>query len=882
MRPLKVEFQAFGPYAGREVVDFEAISNQGLFLICGKTGIGKTMILDAMTFALYGKSSGHGRDDFESMRCTKADFNTNTYVRFIFENNGEVYYFERRLVRKRTNLSPEYNLMRKNADGAWDVLLENAKEKVLNARAEEIIGLDYEQFRQVMILPQGQFEKLLISDSAEKEKILSKIFGEEKWKSIAEVFYQNADKRKKQVADKKAAIRTSLQEEGFNNVTELKTDIGSKQRQLEALEADQAKTDYDKVIEEQQNNLVIVNRFKDLHDAEKRVGELNGQKEERAGWSRRIKDAERAEAIRSLLAGFDNASQAYDARCKDLEAKKKDEEAKKAEDRNAADRLKEHSEKEPDIEKKKEQKAHYESIKPDYEGLSDAETHLKAKRKEAEAKAAEAKKASTVYDNATKKITALQGEYNVLQGEHKELLHQYLAGITGELASQLVDGMACPVCGSTEYPKKAFLAENSVNKETVEAKKNESDKKYGDLTEAIADQQKKKELLDGKSKEQESLNAEVAGLEAKVSEMKKKLVEGIDTITALNTGIKNLDKEIRDFADARVRYQEAAQKARDSYTEAKSLVSSAQKEVSSAKKDFEAAQLELKTGLEKLGFASEEEAKALMLDEDEKKALNSKIAKYDAELKKETDDLAKYRKELAKKEEPDKEKCEQAIQGAIDAKTEYAKKHETLQNEINRLTKKCTRLEADSSGLEQEEAQAEEDYIFAKKLRGDSGISLQRYVLGIMFSSVVAAGNRMLEMVHGGRYRLFRSDDKNQGNKTGLELKVYDKNSEDHEGRFVNTLSGGEKFLTSLALSIGLSTIAQKSGIKIEALFIDEGFGSLDEDSIVDAMNVLNSIQKANGMVGIISHVQILQERIPAKLKVEDTPDGRHIVQSIG
>ena len=173
MRPLKVEFQAFGPYAGREVVDFEAISNQGLFLICGKTGIGKTMILDAMTFALYGKSSGHGRDDFESMRCTKADFNTNTYVRFIFENNGEVYYFERRLVRKRTNLSPEYNLMRKNADGAWDVLLENAKEKVLNARAEEIIGLDYEQFRQVMILPQGQFEKLLISDSAEKEKILS-------------------------------------------------------------------------------------------------------------------------------------------------------------------------------------------------------------------------------------------------------------------------------------------------------------------------------------------------------------------------------------------------------------------------------------------------------------------------------------------------------------------------------------------------------------------------------------------------------------------------------------------------------------------------------------------------------------------------------------
>ena len=337
MRPIKVEFQACGPYANRESVDFEAISKQGLFLICGKTGIGKTMILDAMTFALYGKSSGHGRDDFESMRCTKADFNTNTFVRFIFENNGEVYHFERRLVRKRTNLSPEYNLMRKNDAGAWDVLLENAKEKVLNAKAEEIIGLDYDQFRQVMILPQGQFEKLLTSDSAEKEKILSTIFGEDKWKSIAEVFYQNADKQKKLVAEKKATIKTSLQEDGFNNITELQMDIGSKQQQLETIEEEHNKTNYDKIIKEQQDNISIANRFKDLHDAEKRVGELEGQTELRAGWMRQLKDAERAEAVRSLLSGFDAAEQAYRARCKDLEDKKKNEELKKDEEKNASE-----------------------------------------------------------------------------------------------------------------------------------------------------------------------------------------------------------------------------------------------------------------------------------------------------------------------------------------------------------------------------------------------------------------------------------------------------------------------------------------------------------------------------------------------------------------
>ena len=119
MKPIKIEFQAFGPYTGHEVVDFEKISSKGLFLICGKTGIGKTMILDAMTFALYGKSSGNARDDFEAMRSTNAEPTTPTFVKFIFENNGEYYLFERRLEKKRTNFSASYNVQKKGDDGIW-------------------------------------------------------------------------------------------------------------------------------------------------------------------------------------------------------------------------------------------------------------------------------------------------------------------------------------------------------------------------------------------------------------------------------------------------------------------------------------------------------------------------------------------------------------------------------------------------------------------------------------------------------------------------------------------------------------------------------------------------------------------------------------------
>ena len=199
MKPCMVEFQAFGPYAGHELVDFEKLAARGLFLICGKTGTGKTMILDAITFALYGKSSGHGRDDFEAMRCTNAAFDVTTYVRFTFENNGIYYRFERRLERKRKNLSASYMVWQKDENGTWTALFENAKEKMLNEKAEEIIGLSYEQFRQVIVLPQGQFEKFLTSDSADKEKILTSIFGEEKWQAIAQLLFEEATERRQQL-----------------------------------------------------------------------------------------------------------------------------------------------------------------------------------------------------------------------------------------------------------------------------------------------------------------------------------------------------------------------------------------------------------------------------------------------------------------------------------------------------------------------------------------------------------------------------------------------------------------------------------------------------------------------------------------------------------
>ena len=135
----------------------------------------------------------------------------------------------------------------------------------------------------------------------------------------------------------------------------------------------------------------------------------------------------------------------------------------------------------------------------------------------------------------------------------------------------------------------------------------------------------------------------------------------------------------------------------------------------------------------------------------------------------------------------------------------------------------------------------------------------------------------MLAKVHGGRYHLYRSDEKGKGNKRGLELKVYDNRSPETNGRGVAMLSGGEKFLVSLALSIGMSTVAQKGGVQIEALFIDEGFGTLDDSSIHDAMEVLESVRRSSGMIGIISHVQLLESNIPTHLEVIKSGEGSRI-----
>ena len=544
---------------------------------------------------------------------------------------------------------------------------------------------------------------------------------------------------------------------------------------------------------------------------------------------------------------------------------------------------KDHEEKEDSIEELRKKSAIYEGKREAYEGLDKLIQSIADVENELNKLHPKEKKAKENCEKISGEIIRINSELTALEVECRSIREQYLEGITGELASRLTDGEPCMVCGSTIHPHKAELSETGVTKETLEKKEKEADEKKNELNAQTDLQEKANAQLKDIQEKVSEKEKELLTLKTTLEEKKSNLVPGISTGKELDEAIKEIRESIVAYEDKKKELDETEEKAKSDYDRSESGIAASDNEMKKAEELHREAENALQSGLDKNGFRTAEEAKELMLDSERMDELNRKISTYDAEKKAAEQNLASLRKELEGMDEPNEEICQNALHELEREKDEYIKAETALSGEIDRLERKIASINAEGENIEERIRETDEDVAFAKKLRGDTGTGLQRYVLGIMFSSVVSAANKMLEKVHGGRYRLFRSDEKVQGsNKRGLELKVFDKNSEEHEGRFVSTLSGGEKFLASLALSIGMSTVAQRSGIKIEALFIDEGFGSLDDDSIEDAMNVLNSIQQANGLVGIISHVQVLQDQISTKLLVEETSRGSHIVQTIG
>ena len=891
MKPLRLELQAFGPYVDKQEIDFEKLSEKGVFLIKGSTGSGKTTIFDAISFALYGESTGEvylkktagtgkggkiGRNDLADWRCTQAPPDMTTYVSFSFESRGHRYVFKRGLVPKRVNMAPLFEAGEIDEDGNVVPFFSNPKQNDLNNKAEELIGLTKDQFRQVVFLPQGQFERFLIAPSDEKEDILKRIFGTERWSDYAARFYDAAKCRKDALDEEKRDINSSLSEAGASSLEELGEMIAGLEKDRLQSEEDHRSFDGEKKQEELNRDIQLAEKFRTLHELEKEREKLAAQKEEIDEKKKAYSSAEEAESLRAVITDHEKAAAEHERREKALkestealpDAEKKVEEAQAA---------KTGHDKASPVEGLNKKIGEYEAKKPFYDrygeleaAFSEAASAQKAAENEAQAAEKKKVKAAEAAEDAIK-------TFGEADREAKECRDRYLEGIYGEIAEELKDGEACPVCGSPSHPSPAARMPGSVTKDDVDLKEKarETARKKWDSAEA----DKKKAAGDWESSKAvlEEKNNALSAAKTELDAASKNLIEGIGDPDALAGEIERCRKEIADYDKQTRALEEELASAKKAHAELGQKIRQDRSESDATKEALDAMAKKLEDALREKGYADIASAKQALRSEEERKQMHREIVEYETKCSDNKRDLEAKRRELEDLSEPDASVFDDRQKEITNELEEYKDRHSVICSRIGELTKKKERLDEKNRHYLSEIGEAENDLAFARTLRGDNGIGIQRYVLAVMFEQVIGYANEMLTNVHGGRYRLRRTDERGSKNKRGLELKVHDSRSPEKDGRNVSMLSGGEKFLVSLALSIGLSTVAQKTGVRIEALFIDEGFGTLDDDSIADAMMVLESVRESSGMIGIISHVQLLENVITTHVEVVKTDKGSHI-----
>lgn len=883
MRPLYLKFAAFGPYKDCQEIDFRQLWDKGLFLICGETGSGKTMILDAMTFALYGKSSGNMRDELEALRCRQSDWGQDTFVEFTFEIQGTCYRFERRLECKRKNLTTSQNAYKQNQEGILEPLFENCKKGDMDALAKELIGLDYDQFRQVIVLPQGQFEKLLTSGSDEKEKILMRIFGVDKWQKLADYFYAHADARLNKLKDLRENMLRSLGEEECGSLQEFQEQIAHLEAQLAEWEQEYQHLGYEERKQALEQKKDLSKAFSRMHQLEDELKILEAQEDIHKQRLEKRALAKRAGQLRpifdrmAVLTEEQNrrSGQAHTLKL-ELERTKKELEQKRRQLELVNGRTKEMTLLSQEL-------PVYRQKRVSYENLSLLQRTQASQRKDLAEAAAELERRNKTWEKYEQRSVSLKEKFERISREHHRLLNIYMANIAGVLARELQQGEPCPVCGSREHPQPAAASAQQVTWEAVEACKKLQDDTYQQLSEALEAGKTAKELCRQQEQQWSELQHQLLATEQELQQARAQLIPEVGDLDAFDHWLKDKEKQLSDYEQQLEQLQEEVRTRGEAMAVSQSNYDNACKEADAVSGQIQEQQELLEQELVELDFPSADEARGALLSAELLEKLNREIEKYEATGELLRKQLTEARESLKDRQEPDISACDGALQELEQRKEQHISRREAAKAGLQRKQEKEKKLRQGYEELEKQWTGAETDWVFAKTLRGDTGTGLQRYVLGILFSSVIVAANGMLEQVHGGRYRLYRSDERTKGsNKRGLELKVYDSFSSEQDGRSVKTLSGGEKFLVSLALSIGVSTVARKSGIRIEAMFIDEGFGSLDNNSIGDALGILAGIQRSKGMVGIISHVQLLQDHIPAKLQIRKSRDGSEIVSNIG
>lgn len=905
MRPIKLVMSAFGPYKGEVCLDMDKLGKSGLYLITGDTGAGKTTVFDAVCFALYGSASGEVRQT-NMFRSKYASADTPTFVRMVFEYDGKIYDVKR---------NPEYVRPSKRGDGFTkqtanaELVLPNGtaitKVNEVNDKIKEIIGVDRTQFSQIAMIAQGDFRKLLDCDTNTRKDIFRKIFKTESYKVFEEkikgqyldlceqrklekqstaqyinqlssdensTFYYEIQKAKdgEMLSDDIIALAENL----IDNDTELKRECDEKYKKTTekitlinsqiALEKSRrsAKEDYQKTqgkIKECEEKLLSFKTA--LAISKKKFDESEVISKKASLLEEKMTKFDELENASSLLISKQNEAEKTQIQ---IELSK-----------NKLEKLQQE----------------IEQIKAENEKLKDSSllaqkyktklTELEQKKsalKELSTKYQEYKSQKSLLDKLKKETQEAIESWEAASEDYNAKNSAFLSAQAGIMAQKLIEGQPCPVCGSLSHPNPATLLPSSPSEEDVKLAKTVADKaneNANTLSQKSASQKSAVEALDAAVKE---IGKKLFCSENDIIENAKKLKE---TVSAELEEVKNLLLISQKGEEKLAALEKELPKKSENLSLVQNEISTLNASLSALKVFVAEKQNSLEKLKSELDFDSKPKAVAKF---NEYKTFVS-FAKNEYENAKNIYDGAKNELSVlnGKKAAIEKTLKESESYDITELTTnlnELTSAQKTLDDKRQML---FSRIKHNSDIKEKISENSEKLSALDKKylvycalsntangnVSGKEKITLETFVQMKYFDSIIGKANIRLLTMTDGQYELVRRNEaQNKRSQVGLDLDVLDHYN--GTSRSVGTLSGGESFMASLCLALGLSDEIQSSngGIKLDTMFVDEGFGSLDGEALDRALSALVSLSQGNRLVGIISHVEALGERIDNKIIV--------------
>lgn len=905
MRPHKLTISAFGPYAGKTEVDFDKFGTQGLFLITGDTGAGKTTIFDAITYALFGEASGSSRSD-SMFRSTYADPEVPTFVELQFEYGGRQY-----LVRR----SPQQERPKARGTGFTTQKAEASLQigdqppitvvKDVNARLVEILGVNFSQYSQIAMIAQGQFRELLLAETKKRAEIFRSIFKTYGYLTLQKRLQEDANALYGEVQDmRKSALQyvaEAVCHENSQHATDLKAakekvrndemTIGELIELISTILSEEQQRE--KTLKEEQDKLGKkiegVQKLLDAHKTYQKkkkehddalVEKERREKEEKPALEKKLEEAKSHQPEIKQLTNEISLMEQLMPKYADLSLcmtnLENTEKALKANGEESEKTAKSHESLKTDIaEKEKELKA-INDQKPGEQKVL-VETRIKTLSEENQ-NIKNLQLDIVAYNKAADGLPVLQKQAKAAEEsrekaarQHEQMLHLFIAEQAGYLAEELHDGQPCPVCGSTHHPQPAQKAPEAPTKAALDAEKKNVEKLQKQAEEAVKQYSSQVSALQST---QTALQSRISALLGECEfhdatmKIKSRQEEISNELNALNKSREESDKLIK-------RKKTLEEQLPDNKKELEELVQKkSQLEIDKTKLTANKTNLEEKKASLKadLAYPSEAEAKKVLHDKKKKKGeLEAAITTADEKLSGYTERLAKLSGSIDALAKFIQEKPDVNVEEATQQKETLEREKEEKGKEIQTLhTNNAINLSIFNNvndTLDQLSA-LEEEYRMKKslsdtangQLNGKERISLETYVQSAYFERIIQRANTRLMIMSNGQYELRRRTTYSGAAQTGLDLNVLDHYNGTE--RDVRSLSGGEQFKASLSLALGLSDEIQESagGIQLDTMFVDEGFGSLDENSLQQALKALNQLTEGDRLIGIISHVAELKK----------------------